>query len=229
MGSPLPQKRQAARAPPPPTLPAVYMPADIPAEVDMPPPKRSKDNCGVHVFCDSMEDMFNQHYTSELSTDDTPNPLKRRLRKKNCKVVLLTTLSPILQKRRMSTWALSLNRAPTPTLLRNRAPPRVLLQRDMKEKPVVLLPMFITGQLPHPLGKVVVIHTLCPSQWYDKCETTDSRFMEAAAIACDTLAANCTPKQHGVFHRHHRAIRDVQPLCFPVDVNTPDDICYHAS
>ena len=32
--------------------------------------------------CDPMEDMFNQNYASELSTNDTPNPLKRRLRKK---------------------------------------------------------------------------------------------------------------------------------------------------
>ena len=82
VGSPLPHRCQVAGAPLPPTLPAVYMPADIPVEVDIPLPKKSKDDCGAHVFCDPMEDMFNWDYTSELSTDDTPNSLKRRLRKK---------------------------------------------------------------------------------------------------------------------------------------------------
>ena len=74
--------QMVAGAPLPPILPAVYIPADIPVEVDIPPPKRSKDNCGAHVLRDPMEDMFNQHYTSESSTDDMPGPLKRRLRKK---------------------------------------------------------------------------------------------------------------------------------------------------
>ena len=37
MDSPLPRKRQAVGVPPPPTLPAVYMLADIPAEVAIPP------------------------------------------------------------------------------------------------------------------------------------------------------------------------------------------------
>ena len=49
MGSPLLHKRQVAGAPLPPTLPAVYMLADIPAEVDIPLPKRLKDDCGAHV------------------------------------------------------------------------------------------------------------------------------------------------------------------------------------
>ena len=35
MGSPLPHKHQVAGAPPPPTLLAVYMPADIPVEGDI--------------------------------------------------------------------------------------------------------------------------------------------------------------------------------------------------
>ena len=82
MGSPLPHKRQVAGAPLPPMLPAVYMPADIPAEVDIPPPKMSKDDHGAHVLHDPMEDMFNRHYTSELTTNDMPDPLKRMLRMK---------------------------------------------------------------------------------------------------------------------------------------------------
>ena len=75
MGSPLLYK--------PPTLLAVYMPADIPAEVDIPLPKRLKDNCGVHLIRDPMEDMFKWHYTSKLSTDNMPNPLKRSRKKKS--------------------------------------------------------------------------------------------------------------------------------------------------
>ena len=74
MGSPLPHKHQAAGAPLPPSLLAVYRLADIPAEVDIPLPKKSKDDRGVHLICDPMEDMFNWHYTSELSTNDTAQP-----------------------------------------------------------------------------------------------------------------------------------------------------------
>ena len=106
MGSPLLHKCQVAGHLPPPMLLAVYMPADIPAEVDIPPPKMSKDDHGAHILCDPMEDMFNWHYTSKLSTDDMPNPLKRRSRKKKSQGSL-TTSSPILWKRRMLTWALS--------------------------------------------------------------------------------------------------------------------------
>ena len=99
-------------------------------------------------------------------------------------------------------------------------------KQGAKQRLVVSLPMSITGQLPHPLGKVAVIHTIRPLQWYDECETMYPRFVEAAAITCDIPAVNHTPKQRGVFHRHHHAIRDVQPLHFPVDVNTPKDICH---
>ena len=85
--------------------------------------------------------------------------------------------------------------------------------------------MSITGQLPCPLGKVAAIHTIRPLQWYDECEITDPRFMEVATIATNTPAANRTPEQSGVYRRHHRALRDAQPLRFTVDVDTPDDIC----
>ena len=94
MGSPLLHKHQVAGAPPPPTLPAVYMLADIPVEVDIPLPKRSKDNHGAHVLCDPMEDMFNRHYTSESSADDIPDPLKRRSRKKKLQGSLADHLEP---------------------------------------------------------------------------------------------------------------------------------------
>ena len=82
---------------------------------------------------------------------------------------------------------------------------RPAAKQGAKQRPVALLPMSITGQLPHPLGKVVAIHAICPLQWYNKCETMDPQFAEAAAIACNTLAANCTPKQCRVYHRHHCA------------------------
>ena len=62
IGFPLPHKHQVAGAPLPPTLLAVYMPADIPVEVDIPLPKKLKDNHGAHILYDPMEDMFNQHY-----------------------------------------------------------------------------------------------------------------------------------------------------------------------
>ena len=76
---------------------------EIPAEVDIPPPKKSKDGRGAHVLHDPMEDIFHREYTSKLSTNDTPNPLKMRSKKKNCEVVLPTTSSPILQICRMLT------------------------------------------------------------------------------------------------------------------------------
>ena len=74
--SPLPRKRQAVGVPPPLTLPAVYMLANVPAEGAIPPPQKSTDSHGAHVICDPIEDMFNWEDTSESSTDDTPDPLK---------------------------------------------------------------------------------------------------------------------------------------------------------
>ena len=70
MGSPLPHKCQVVGAPAPLILLAVYMPADIPVEVDIPLPKRLKDNHGAHILHDPMEDMFNWHYA--LMTRLTP-------------------------------------------------------------------------------------------------------------------------------------------------------------
>ena len=59
MGSPLLHKRQVAGAPLPPQLLAVYMLAEIPAEVDIPLPQKLTDGHGAHVIHDPMEDMFN--------------------------------------------------------------------------------------------------------------------------------------------------------------------------
>ena len=94
MCSPLPHKRQAAGAPPPPPLPAVYMLAEIPAGVDIPPPQKSKDGRGAHVIHDPMEDMFNREDTSESGTNDTPDPLKRKSKKKNSQGGLADCLEP---------------------------------------------------------------------------------------------------------------------------------------
>ena len=102
---------------------------------------------------------------------------------------------------------------------------RPAAKQGVNQKPVVSLPMSITGQLPCPLGKVAAIHTIHPLQWYDECETTDPRFVEVAAAAANTPATNRTPEQRGVYRHHQRALRDVQPLWFAVDVDTPDDIC----
>ena len=65
MGSPSLHKHQVAGDLLPSTLLAVYMPVDIPAGVDILPPKWLKDDCGVHIIHDPMEDMFNRNYTSE--------------------------------------------------------------------------------------------------------------------------------------------------------------------
>ena len=94
----------------------------------------------------------------------------------------------------------------------------------MKQKPVASLLMSITGQLPCPLGKVAALHAIHPLQWYDECEVTDPWFGEVATIAANTPAASCTPEQCGVHRRHQRALRDVQPLWFAVDVDTPNNI-----
>ena len=74
MDSPLPRKRQAVGVPPPLMLLAVYMLADIPAEVAIPPPQKSTEGHGAHIIWDPMEDMFNQEDTPGASTDDTPTP-----------------------------------------------------------------------------------------------------------------------------------------------------------
>ena len=95
-----------------------------------------------------------------------------------------------------------------------------------KQRPVALLPMSITGQLSHPLGKVAAIHAIHPLQWYDECKTMDPRFVEVATIATNTPAVNRTAEQRRVYCRHHCTLRDVLPLRFAVDVDTPDDICW---
>ena len=60
------------------------------------------------------------------------------------------------------------------------------VKQGAKQKPVASLPMSITGQLPHPLGKVAAIHAIHPLQWYDECKTMDPQFVEAATIAANT-------------------------------------------
>ena len=67
---------------------------DIPAEVDIPPSKRLKDDHGAHILCDPMEDMFNWEYTSGSNTNNMPNPLKRRSRKKKSQGSLAGHLEP---------------------------------------------------------------------------------------------------------------------------------------
>ena len=94
MGSSLPHKHQVAGNPPPPPLLAVYMPAEIPVEVDIPPPQKLTDGHGAHVIRDPMEDMFNLKDTSESSTDDTPDPLQRRSKKKKSQGGLADHLEP---------------------------------------------------------------------------------------------------------------------------------------
>ena len=85
--------------------------------------------------------------------------------------------------------------------------------------------MSITGQLPCPLGKVAATHEVHSLQWYDECEIMDPQFVEVAAITCNTLVVNHTSEQWEVYCRHHHAHQDAQPLCFTVDVDTPDNIC----
>ena len=94
MDSPLPRKWQAVGPPPLPTLPAVSMPADIPAEVAIPPPQKSTEGHGAHVIRDPMEDMFNREDTPGESTDNTPDLLKRRSKKKKSQGGLADHLEP---------------------------------------------------------------------------------------------------------------------------------------
>ena len=89
---------------------------------------------------------------------------------------------------------------------------RPAVKQGAKQRLVASLPMSITGQLPHSLGKVAAFHTIHPLQWYDECETTDPRFMEVAAAAATTPATNRTPEQRGVYRRHQCTLRDAQPL-----------------
>ena len=226
MGSPLPCKCQVVGAPPPPPLPAVYMLAEIPAEVDIPPPQKLKDGRGAHTLHDLMEDMFNREDTSKSSTDDTPNPLKRRSKKKKSQGSLANCLEPhLLELQDVEMSPVIEQGADTCPVSQQGATTRPAVKQGTKQQLVASLPMSITGQLPHPLGKVAAIHSIRPLQWYDKCEITDPWFMEAAAIACNTPAVNCTSKQRRVYLCHHHTHQDAQPLCFTVDVDTPDDIC----
>ena len=48
----------------------------------------------AHIIRDPMEDMFNWEDTPGASTDDTPDPLKRRLKKKKSQGGLTNHLEP---------------------------------------------------------------------------------------------------------------------------------------
>ena len=226
MDSPLPRKRQAVGPPPLLTLPAVYMPADIPVEVAIPPPQQSTGIDTVPLEDESTIDLFNRYYTSESNPDEAPDPLKRRLKKKKSQGGLTdrpearpaemqdVDMSPVIGQ---GTDTCPVQKQGTTT--------RPAAKQGMTQKPVASLRMSITGQLPRPLGKVAAIHAICPLQWYNECETTDPWFVEVAATAANTLATNRTPEQCGVYRCHQRTLRDVQPLWFTVDVDTPNDIC----
>ena len=172
-----------------------------------------------------MIDLFNHYYMSESNPDEAPNPLKRRLKKKKSQGGLADHLEahPV-ETQDVDMSPVAGQGTDTRPVERQGTTTCPAAKQGARQRPVVSLPVSITGQLPRPLGKVAAIHTIRPLQWYDECETTDPRFMEVAAIACSTPAANRTPEQHGVYRRHHCALRDLQPLRFAVDVNTPDNI-----
>ena len=81
MDSPLPHKHQVTGALLPPTLLEIYMPADIPAGAAMPPPQQSMGDLAMPLEDNPTIDLFNR-YTSKSNPDDTPDPLRRRLKKK---------------------------------------------------------------------------------------------------------------------------------------------------
>ena len=146
MDSPLLCKCQAVGALPPPMLLAVYMPAEFPLEVDIPLPQKLKDSRGEHVLHDPMEDMFNREYTSKLSTDDTPNPLKRRSKKKKLQGGLANHLKlhpaepQDVDMRPVIEWG-----ANTHPVEKQGATTHPAAKQGMKQRPVALLPMSITG------------------------------------------------------------------------------------
>ena len=171
---------------------------------------------------ESKIDLFNRYYMSESNPDEAPDPLKRRSKKKKSQGGLTdhpearpvemqdVDMSPVIGQ---GTDTRPVEKQGTTTC--------PAAKQGTKQKLVVSLLMSITGQLPRPLGKVAAIHAIRPLQWYDECETTDPRFVEVAAAATNTPATNRTPEQHRVFHCHHHAVRDTQPLWFFVDVTHP--------
>ena len=138
MDSPLPHKRQVVGVPLPLTLPAIYMPADIPAEVPIPPPQQSTGVDTAPLEDEPTIDLFNHYYTLESNPDKAPDPLKRRSKMKKAQggpsdcpearsaETQDVDMSPVMG--RAPTLALLRNRAPPLALLRNRAPPLVLLR-----------------------------------------------------------------------------------------------------
>ena len=225
MDSPLPRKRRVGGSPPPPTLPAIYMPADIPAEVAIPPPQQSTGVDTAPLEDEPTIDLFNRYYTSESNPNEAPNPLKKGLKKKKSQGGLTNRLeaSPA-ETQDIDMSPVTGQGSNTRPVEKQGTTTRPAAKQGAKQKPVALLPMSITGQLPRPLGKVAATHAIRPLQWYDECETTDPRFVEVATAAANTPAVNRTPEQRGVHRRHQHALKDAQPLRFAVDVDTPDDI-----
>ena len=104
--------------------------AEIPAEVDIPLPQKSMDGHGAHIIHDPMEDMFNWEDTSESSTNDTPDPLKRRLKKKKSQGGLADCYDSI---------CLGLRPVPEPHPAQSDPrvfQPRHVVQRDVSHDPV---------------------------------------------------------------------------------------------
>ena len=203
MDSPLPHKHQAVGVPPPPMLPAVYMPADIPAEVAIPPPQQSTGIHAVPLKDDSTIDLFNRYYMSESNPDEAPDPLKRRSKNTKLQGGTADRLEPHPAKMQDVDMGPVVGQgADTRPVEKQGTTTHPAAKQGTKQRPVVSLPMSITGQLPRPLGKVAAIHAIRPLQWHDKCETTDPQFMEVATITCNMPAANHNPEQCGVYHRY---------------------------
>ena len=117
------------------------------------------DGRGAHVICDPMEDMFNREDTSESSTNNTPDPLKRRSKKKKSQGGLVDEPHPL--------EPLDVEMSP---VIEQGTTTRPAVKQGAKQRLVASLPMSITGQLPRPLGKVVAIHAIHPLQWYNECK-----------------------------------------------------------
>ena len=112
-----------------------------------------------------MEDMFNLEDTPRASTDDTPNPLKRRSKKKRFQGGLADHLEPHpLEPLDVEMSPVVRQGTDTRPVSQQGTTTRPAVKQGMKQRPVASLPMSITGQLPHPLGKVAAFHAICPLQ-----------------------------------------------------------------
>ena len=160
MDSPLLRKRQAVGVPPPPTLPAIYMLADIPVEVPVPPPQHST---GVHVAPledDSTIDLFNRYYTLESNPDEAPDPLKRRLKKKNLQGGPVDHLESHPVETQDIDMSPAMGQGSDPRPFENQGTTmRPAAKQGAKQKLVASLPMSITGHVRY------IIPLLYMQQW----------------------------------------------------------------